>query len=183
MAKNETQGNNDRKFRTRDRIELLGVRVAVVGEPKEINDTTTLCEFKVVSQSGDERYPDTWVTVTGANGLAEKIYGLNKGDRVNVAGKPYFRAWKNGEGEPQVSVEIRFPEFVDVVARADGATKADAAPKAAAKVVEETEEEDEEEKPAKKAAPKSKLSIKSKGKTKAAELFDEDDEDSEDDEE
>jgi single-stranded DNA-binding protein len=180
MATENTK--TDRKFRTRDRFELLGVRVAVVGEPKEINAETTLCECKVVSQSGDERYPDTWVTITGANGLAEKIYGLNKGDRINVAGKPYFRAWLDKEGNPQVSVEIRFPEFVDICARTADAPAKDAPAAKGKTVVEEPEadEEETEEVPAKKPVgrPAKKVTIKAKApaaKGKAAELFSDDD--------
>lgn len=103
-----------RLFRTTDRLELRNVRVMVVEEPKEINDETTLCSLKVISQPGDEKYVDAWVRVTGKNGLAQKIFNMQKGDRINTAGKPYFQVYQGKDG-PALSIDIRFPEYIDLV--------------------------------------------------------------------
>ncbi len=109
--------NNEKRFRSTDTLVIRNARVMFVSEPKEINDTTTLCSFKVVSQPGgnNDRDLDCWVTVTGANKLGERIFGLTKGDRVNVAGKPYFGAYINKDGAPVPTVEIKFPDYLDVL--------------------------------------------------------------------
>ncbi len=85
--------NEKKLYRTTDTMTLRNVRVMVVEEPKAINDETTLCSIKVVSQPGDEKYSDLWVRVTGKNGLAEKLWKLKPGDYVNVSGKGYFQAY------------------------------------------------------------------------------------------
>lgn len=107
----------DIKFRSQDRFEIRNARVMWVGEPREINDEKTLCSAKVVSQPGNEKDLDCWVTFTGANKLGERIYGLKKGDRVNVAGKPFFGCYVDKEGVARPTVEIKFPEYVDIVHR------------------------------------------------------------------
>jgi single-stranded DNA-binding protein len=105
---------DNKKFRSSDRFEIHGAYVMVVGEPKEINKETTLCSVKVISQPGNERDSDCWVTVTGANKLGEKLYGLTKGDRIAFAGKPYFGAYIDKEGVARPTLEIKFPEYVHI---------------------------------------------------------------------
>ena len=111
-------------YRTTDTMTLRNVRVMVVEEPKAINDETTLCSIKVVSQPGDEKYSDLWVRVTGKNGLAEKLWKLKTGDYVNVAGKGYFQAYLKGDGTPGISCDIRFPDYVDFLGNAGREEKA-----------------------------------------------------------
>ena len=131
--------DSDKKvFRSSDRFEIRNARVMWVGEPKEISDDKTLCSFKVVSQPGNEKDHDMWVTVTGANTLAERIFGLKVGDRINTAGKPTFRSYEDKEGKTVWVMEIKFPEYLDIVHRVDGvSTKPEA--------VEDKEESKEEE--------------------------------------
>lgn len=105
-----------KKFRSSDRLEIRNARVMWVGEPRTVGEKT-LCSAKVVSQPGNERDMDCWVTFTGAEGLGQKIFNLKKGDRVNVAGKPFFGAYVNDSGA-HPTVEIKFPEYVEVVFRA-----------------------------------------------------------------
>jgi hypothetical protein len=112
-------------FRTSDTFTLRNCRVMVVEEPRVINDETTLCSIKLVSQPGDEKYIDMWVRVTGKNGLAEKMYNLKVGDYVNVSGKPYFQLYTKGDGTPGVSCDIRFPDFVDFLGNAGRTEKTD----------------------------------------------------------
>ena len=133
---------NDKKlYRTSDTVTLRNVRVMVVEEPKAINDETTLCSIKVVSQPGDEKYQDLWVRVTGKNGLAEKLWRLKAGDYVNVSGKGYFQAYMKGDGTPGISCDIRFPDYVDFLGNAGredkAATEDDDTPTPAAKTVTE----------------------------------------------
>mgnify|MGYP001576708656 CR=1 FL=1 len=110
--------NIEKKFRSNDRLEIRNARVMWVGEPREINDEKTLCSAKVISQPGNEKDSDCWITFTGANKLGERIFGLKKGDRVCVAGKPFFTAYVDKEGVARPSVEIKFPEYVDITYRA-----------------------------------------------------------------
>ena len=100
-------------FRSNDRLELRNVRVMKIDEPRELNDETTLCSFSVVSQPGNEKDMDQWVRVTGKNGLAERIFNSQVGDRVNVAGKPFFSTYASKDGDTRFTVEIKFPEYVD----------------------------------------------------------------------
>lgn len=104
---------SDKLFRTNDRMELRNVRIMKVDEPKELNEETTLCSFSVISQPGNDKDQDVWVRVTGKNGLAERIFNSAVGDRVNVAGKPFFRAYLDKDGAPKVAMEIKFPEYID----------------------------------------------------------------------
>lgn len=112
---------NDTKFRTSDRLELRNVRVMWVGEPREVGTgdrKTLLASAKVISQPGNERDMDAWVTFTGGAKMGERISELKKGDRVNVSGKPYFSAYIDKEGNPRPVVEIKYPDNLDVVFRA-----------------------------------------------------------------
>lgn len=129
MSETETK-----KFRSSDRFEIRNARVMWVGEPREINAEKTLCSAKVVSQPGNDKDLDCWITFTGANALGERIFGLKKGDRVNVAGKPFFGCYTDKEGVAHPTVEIKFPEYVDIVhrdspeAETEAATEEDDAP-------------------------------------------------------
>lgn len=139
--------DNDTKFRTSDRLELRNVRVMWVGEPREVgsgDNKKLLCSAKVISQPGNERDMDAWVTFTGGANLGQRISELKKGDRVNVSGKPFFSAYIDKEGNPRPVVEIKFPDNLDVVFRAPAGEEV---------VEEETVEEVVEEKPAEKRKP------------------------------
>lgn len=102
--------NEKKLWRTKSVYEAYNVMIMSVDEPKQINDELTLCSFSFIDQSGNEKHPDTWVRVTGGNALAERIFSCKKGDRVNVRGKPYFRAYMK-DGEPVSTVEIRWPDI------------------------------------------------------------------------
>ena len=109
--------NTEKKFRSEDDLVIYNARVMWVGEPRDVKDDLRLCSAKVVSQPGNDRDQDCWITFTGSNKLGERIYGLAKGDRVNVAGKPFFSAYIDKEGAPKCSVEIKFPRLLQVVHR------------------------------------------------------------------
>lgn len=104
-------------FRSKDTLTLRDVRVMKVDEPRELNDETTLCSFSVVSQPGNDKDMDQWIRVTGKNGLAERIYQMQPGDRVNVAGKPFFSTYEANDGTTRFTVEIKFPEYVDFLTK------------------------------------------------------------------
>jgi len=100
-------------YRSMDSLELRNVRIMKVDEPRELNDETTLCSFSVVSQPGNDKDMDQWIRVTGKNGLAERIFNSQPGDRVNVRGKPFFSTYEDKDGNTRFTVEIKFPEYVD----------------------------------------------------------------------
>lgn len=127
-----------KKYRSSDRFEIRNARVMWVGEPRAVGDKN-LCSAKVVSQPGNDRDMDCWVTFTGADKLGEMIFNLQKGDRVNVSGKPFFSAYLDNDGNPHPTLEIKYPEVDFLTPRRDEVTKIDAE--------EETEEETEDEKP------------------------------------
>lgn len=112
-------------FRSRDTLTLRDVRVMKVDEPRELNDETTLCSFSVVSQPGNDKDMDQWIRVTGKNGLAERIYQMQPGDRVNVAGKPFFSSYEDKDGNTRLTVEIKFPEYVDFLTKPTEKPEAD----------------------------------------------------------
>ncbi len=98
-------------WRTKSNYLARNVRIMKIGEPKAINDELTLCDFSFIDQPGNEKDEDAWVRVNGSNGLAERIFNSEVGDRVNVSGKPTFRAYLDKEGKPRVQVEIKYPNI------------------------------------------------------------------------
>lgn len=110
MSENETN------FRSSDRLEIRNARVMWVGEPREVgtgDKKTLLVTAKVISQPGNDRDMDCWVSVTAGGKLGERVASLVKGDRINVSGKPYFGAYlKDGVAHP--TVEIKYPDNLDI---------------------------------------------------------------------
>lgn len=106
-------GEEKKLFRSNDTLTIRNVRVMKVDQPREVNDELTLCSFSVVLQPGNEKDLDQWVRVTAKNGLAERVFAMQPGDRVNVAGKPFFGSYTDKDGNVRTTVEIKFPEYID----------------------------------------------------------------------
>lgn len=112
-----SEENTKKSWRTKSEYIARNVRIMSVDEPKELSSELTLCSFSFVDQPGNDKDQDTWVRVTGANQLAERIFNSKPGDRVNVSGKPFFRAYVDKSGEARCQVEIKYPD-VDFLDRA-----------------------------------------------------------------
>lgn len=146
----------EKKFRSSDRFEILNARVMWVGEPREISADKTLCSVKVVSQPGNDKDKDCWVTVTGANKLGEFLYSLKPGDVVHAAGKPFFGAYIDKNDNPVPTLELKYPEFV---LKGRAGVDSESAPAADDTEEEETPPAKEVEKPVKRGPGRPKKSL------------------------